>query len=361
VNLKFLYNFYYIHFNWKQLPLFLNLFFISFNFINLKISEAKRVLIIRLSSLGDVLLTTPVVRGLKKNYPGLTIDFLVKPNFDVAIRLNPNVSSVIIYSDTPEIVAQLKKNNYNLVIDLHNNFRTKKIVGQLGIPHYKFVKPNLEKFLLVHTKINLLKEKKPIPVRYAEVIPDFNLDDKGLELFIPDSIHSELEGLNNVVGFAPGAFHFTKRWLIEYYAELGEKLTEEGYTIAILGGDSDKAVCSDLQKMISNSLDLSNNNNLFQTAAHIKKCKVLICNDSGLMHTASAIGTPVIAIFGSTVKEFGFAPYGIKSIVVENSELKCRPCTHIGKTKCPKGHFKCMKEIMPDLLYEKFKKFSDNL
>jgi len=327
----------------------------------LKVSEAKKVLIIRLSSLGDVLLATPVVRSLKKNYPDLTIDFFVKQNFEVAIRLNPNINSMIIYNDSPELATQLKENNYDLVIDLHNNFRTKKIVKQLGLPYYKFIKPNLEKFLLVHTKINLLKEKKPIPVRYAEVIPDFNLDDKGLELFIPDGIHSELEGLNNVVGFAPGAFHFTKRWLIEYYAELGKKLNEDGYTIAILGGESDKTICMDLQKMIPNSLDLSNNNNLFQTAAHIKNCEALICNDSGLMHTASAIGTPVIAIFGSTVREFGFAPYGIKSIVVENSELKCRPCTHIGKSKCPKGHFKCMKEITPDLLYEKFKKFLEDL
>lgn len=337
------------------------MFFISFNLITLEVSEAKRVLIIRLSSLGDVLLATPVVRSLKKNYPGLSIDFLVKQNFDAAVRLNPHIDNVIIYTDSPKLTSQLKENNYDLVIDLHNNFRTKKIVKQLGLPYYKFIKPNLEKFLLVHTKINLLKEKKPIPVRYAEVIPDFKLDDKGLDLIISEDVYSEMNDLNNVIGFAPGAFHFTKRWLIEYYAELGKKLTDDGYKIAILGGESDKTICGNLHKMIPNSLDLSNNNDLPQTAAHIKNCKVMICNDSGLMHTASAVGTPVISIFGSTVQEFGFAPYGVKNIVVENSELKCRPCTHIGKSKCPKGHFKCMKEITPDLLYEKFKKFLEDL
>ncbi len=337
------------------------MFFISFNLIILKVSEAKKVLIIRLSSLGDVLLTTPVVRSLKKNYPDLSIDFLVKRNFEAAVRLNPHIDNVIIYTDSPKLTSQLKENNYNLVIDLHNNFRTKKIVKKLGLPYYKFIKPNLEKFLLVHTKINLLKKKKPIPVRYAEVIPDFKLDDKGLDLFISEDVNSELDGLNNVIGFAPGAFHFTKRWPIEYYAGLGKKLTDDGYTIAILGGESDKMICSNLHKIIPNSLDLSNNNELFKTAAHIKRCKVLICNDSGLMHTASAIGTPVISIFGSTVKEFGFAPYGIKNIVVENNELKCRPCTHIGKSKCPKGHFNCMKEITPDILYQKFNNFMVSL
>ncbi|VAX18690.1 Lipopolysaccharide core heptosyltransferase III [hydrothermal vent metagenome] len=327
----------------------------------MKVSEAKRVLIIRLSSLGDVLLTTPVIRSLKKNYPDLTIDFLIKKNFEAAIQLNPNIDSMIIYNDSPELTAQLKENNYDLIIDLHNNFRTKKIVKQLGLPCYKFIKPNLEKFLLIHTKINLLKDKKTITVRYAEIIPEFQLDDKGLELFIPENVHSELEGLSNVVGFAPGAFHYTKRWPIEYYAELGNKLNDEGYTIVILGGESDKTICSDLQKMIPDSLDLSNNNDLSQTAVHIKHCKVFICNDSGLMHTASAVGTPVISIFGSTVQEFGFAPYRIKSIVVENNELKCRPCTHIGKSKCPRGHFKCMKKITPDRLYEKFNKFLEDL
>ena len=327
----------------------------------MKVSEAKRVLIIRLSSLGDVLLTTPLVRSLKNNYHDLIIDYLVKPNFEVAVKLNPHINSVIIYNDSPELAIQLKQNNYDLVIDLHNNLRTKKIVRQLGVLHYKFVKPNLEKFLLVHTKINLLKEKKPIPIRYAEVIPENELDDKGLELFIPKDISSELEGSNKVIGFAPGAFHFTKRWPIEYYAELGKKLNKDDYTIAILGGKSDKIICNDLQKMIPNSLDLSNNNDLFRTAVHIKNCKALVCNDSGLMHTASAVGTPVVSIFGSTVKESGFAPYGIKNIVVENSELKCRPCTHIGKSKCPKGHFKCMREITPDLLYKRLNKFLEDL
>lgn len=324
------------------------------------LSKAKRILIIRLSSLGDVLLTTPILRSLKINFPQLSIDFLVKNNFADAIRLNLNINNTIIYNDSPELLMELTKNKYDYVIDLHNNFRSKKIVKKLGLPFDKFVKPNLEKLLLVHFKVNLLKEIKPITERYAEVISDIKLDGNGLELFIPDSIKSELEGFNNVVGICPGAFHFTKRWPIEYYAEFGNRLVKDGFKIAILGGESDKNICTDLQKMIPDSIDLSNNNELFQTVAHMKNCIMVVCNDSGLMHTASAVGIPVISLFGSTVKEFGFSPYEGKSLVIENNNLNCRPCTHIGKSKCPKTHFNCMNAITPNSVYNKFIKFLDN-
>lgn len=337
------------------------MFFISFNLKNLQLSEAKKILIIRLSSLGDVLLTTPVVRSLQQSYPNLSIDFLIKNNFADAIRLNPNISKTIIYDDSHELLKQLKNNKYDLVIDLHNNFRSKKIVRQLKLPAYKFVKPNFKKFILVHFKINLLKDIKPISQRYADVIPNFELDRNGLELFIPESFRSELEEFEKVIGICPGAFHFTKRWPLEFYAEFGRRLTEDGYKVAILGGESERDICKDLQKKTPTSVDLSNNNKLFQTAAHMKNCKTVICNDSGLMHTAAAMGIPLISIFGSTVREFGFAPYGVRNWVVENPDLNCRPCTHIGKSRCSKKHFKCMNEITPSLVYEKFKNLLGSL
>ena len=337
------------------------MYFISFNFKNLKLTEAKKILIIRLSSLGDALLTTPVVRSLKKSYPQLMIDFIIKKNFADTVRLNPNVNSTIIYDDSSELLTQLLNNNYDLVIDLHNNFRSRKIARHLGLPVYKFVKPNFEKFILVHFKINLFRGIKPITQRYASVIPNFELDGYGLDLFIPDSFKSELEEFQNVVGICPGAVHFTKMWPIEFYAEFGRKLIDDGYKVAIFGGDSDKIICSELKKMIPDAIDLSNDNNLFQTAAHMKKCKIVVCNDSGLMHTATALGKPVISIFGSTVKEFGFAPYGVPGLVIENHDLNCRPCTHIGKSKCPKTHFKCMNEIAPNLVYDQFKNLLGSL
>lgn len=327
----------------------------------MNLSQAKKILIIRLSSLGDVLLTTPVVRSIKKKHPDLLINFLIKENFQDAVKLNPNLDKIIIYEDSEVFLDQLKLNDYDMIIDLQNNLRSKKIVKKLELPTYKFVKPNLEKFLLVHFKINLLKDAKPIPVRYADTIPELKLDDYGPELFIPESSQSDLDNQHNNIGFCPGAVHFTKRWPLEYFAELGNKLSNEKYQIVILGGESDRSICSDLQKLIPNSIDLSNNNDLFQTAAHMKNCKLIICNDSGLMHTATSLNIPVISIFGSTVKEFGFAPYKSENLIIEDSTLSCRPCSHIGRKKCPKKHFNCMTKTTAEIVYSQFCEFLERL
>ena len=125
---------------------------------------------------------------------------------------------------------------------------------------------------------------------------------------------------------------------------------EAGLRIALLGGRSDIEICARLSEKIKDSLNLCSNNELFQTAAAMRRCKAVVCNDSGLMHLACAVGVPVITIFGSSVREFGFAPYKCKNLILENKNLKCRPCSHIGRESCPKGHFKCMRDILPEQL-----------
>ena len=122
-------------------------------------------------------------------------------------------------------------------------------------------------------------------------------------------------------------------------------------------GKSDRKICSALQNKIAGSIDLSNDNILLQTAKDMQKCKIVVCNDSGLMHTATSIGVPVASIFGSTVREFGFAPFGVNNLVIENSELSCRPCTHIGRAKCKKKHFNCMMELTPQKVHKEIKDF----
>ncbi len=209
-----------------------------------------------------------------------------------------------------------------------------------------FVKPTLEKLLFVYLKINLLKENISIVKRYAEAAA-VEFDEKGLDLFILTETKAKLESGRKYIGFAPGAKHFTKRWLPEYFVVLGSDLSKQGYQIVLLGGKSDKEICEVIAKQIPNSINLQNDDNLHQTAADMKQCKLVVTNDSGLMHTAAAAGVPLVAIFGSTVKEFGFVPYGVQNLILENNSLFCRPCSHIGKSTCPKKHFKCMKEVTP--------------
>ncbi len=326
-----------------------------------ELSKLNRILIIRLSSLGDILLTTPFLRAIKTQFPHIKIDMLIREEYVDVIKLNPYIDKKFLFKKDDKnnnvLIEQLKNNNYELVIDLQNNLRSKKVVSSLKTNNVKLDKRSFDKFLLVNFKVNKLKEASQIPVRYSNTIQKIKLDEQGLNLFTDKSANAELIGKNNLIGFCPGARHFTKRWPKEYFIELGNKLTQDGSMIVLFGGKIDKEICAELVDKIPDAINLSNNDELLQTAADMKLCKAVICNDSGLMHTASATGTKVIAIFGSTVKEFGFAPYNCSNLILENNSLTCRPCSHIGRSDCPKKHFDCMKSINPDFVFAKVKTF----
>lgn len=326
------------------------------------LENANRILIIRLSSLGDILLSTPLIRNLKQHFPELKIDYLLRDNFLDIISGNPHISEKFIYKNDKEQLsdfkAKLLAQNYDLIIDLQNNLRTKQFLKGFKIRIARFKKQDVKKFLLVKFKINLLIDEKQIPVRYAESISsliktDINafLDDKSLDLFSNREPDKLLAGKEKFVGICPGAKHFTKRWLKKHFIELCKLLNDNGFKPVLFGGKLDKELCGEIKQKIPNAINLCNDNDILKTAADMKKCIAVVSNDSGLMHTAAAVGVPVAAIFGSTVKEFGFTPYNIKNRVVENSGLYCRPCSHIGREDCPEDHFRCMKEIMPRDVY----------
>lgn len=317
-----------------------------------------KILIIRLSSLGDILLTTPVIRALSKKYPNSQIDYIVKKRYSSALQYNPLISSFYLYEKEKikSIKEKIRSKKYDLVIDLQNNLRSCALTLGLRTKVKRFKKPTFKKLLLVWTKINLLKGIKLIPMRYAETA-SLQLDDKGLDLFIPESINPKLVSNKKYIGICPGAKHFTKRWPEEYFIELGNRLGGQNYTVVIFGGKDDKELCKSVSSKIENSIYLCNNDDLLQTAIDMKKCQHIICNDSGLMHTATAVGVPITAIFGSTVSEFGFIPYQSNNTILENNSLSCRPCSHIGRSSCPQEHFKCMKEIKPNTVFDHVKSF----
>jgi heptosyltransferase-2 len=316
-------------------------------------NQLNKIAVIRLSSLGDILLSTPVIRALKQKYPNSEIDFIVREQYKDAVKFNPHISDIIIYDpgNVNSIKDELKNNGYNLIIDLQNNFRSRALIKNSDAEIKRFHKPSIKKFLLVRFKINLLRAMMTIPQMYAEAA-DVQLDENGLDLFIPDNIEPQIERGKSYIGLCPGSKHFTKCWPQEYFIDLGNSLMSKGFDVAVIGGKDDLGVCEYVSGQIKGSINLCNENDLFQTAANIKQCKVVVCNDSGLMHTASAVGIPVIAIFGSTVKEFGFVPYHVRNLLLENKSLSCRPCSHIGLSECPRKHFKCMKEISPNSVLE---------
>ena len=335
--------------------------FVPTIFINLltleQFSKFRRILIIRLSSLGDILLTTPLLRAIKNHYPSIELDYLVRPEYADALKFNPYINKLHFYNRESEqtniLHTQLKETKYNLIIDLQNNLRSKVLSGKLSREVVRFNKKSIDKFLLVKFKINRLKDSPQIPFRYAAVVPGLSLDEKGIELITDKTFDSRVNTNKTNIGLCPGARHFTKRWPEKYFIELGKKLVEQNFQVLLFGGRTDRKICEKISQSIPGSIDLSNDDNLLQTTANMQVCSVVVCNDSGLMHTASASKVKVLAIFGSTVKEFGFTPYNCDHLILENNSLTCRPCSHIGRESCPQKHFNCMNEIYPAKVFEK--------
>lgn len=320
-------------------------------------SRIKKILIIRLGSFGDILLTTPLIRSIKRLNPYIQIDFVVKEEFFELLQKNPYLNNIYKYprvkSQKQILINALTGYNYELVIDLQNNLRSREIVRQLHCRILRFKKNNFKKFLLVHFKINMLKDAPQIPLRYAETA-GIKLDSEGLDFYTDKLPDSKLIPDEKYIGLCPGAKHFTKRWPKEYYTQLGKKLESGGYKVVLFGGLDESAIIENIGKNLGNAVILCCESFL-QTGANMKMCKAIYTNDSGTMHLASALKIPMIAFFGSTVREFGFFPYKAKSIQLENNNLSCRPCTHIGRKSCPKLHFKCMKEIKPDIAFNSLK------
>ncbi|GJQ63244.1 MAG: glycosyl hydrolase [Melioribacteraceae bacterium] len=316
--------------------------------------QIEKILIIRLSSLGDIILTTPVIRAIKLKFPHLKIDFLVKESFIETVKYNKHIDTVHTYEKD---IDGLLTGKYDLVLDLQNNRRSRKITEKLGGMVEKFSKPQLKKFLLVNFKINLFNTIVPISERYAENLVGINVEEPpeiytdNLKISLPEIFNSG----KKVIGICPGSKHYTKMWPEEYYKNLALKLIDVGYNVVIFGGNSDIETGERISGAVSGVVNLTNEDRLSDTVNLMQYCEAVVCNDSGMMHTATAARVNVVAIFGSTVREFGFAPFSEKAVVIENTSLSCRPCSHIGKSFCPKGHFRCMLDLTPEVVFEKLK------
>lgn len=322
----------------------------------LKISLVN-ILVIRLSSLGDVLLTTPLLRVLKENFKESKIDFLVANPYQNILVNNPNLNNIYIYDKSKtlneitywkkNIAAEFPNRKYDLIIDLQNNFRSRHFSFGLANKILRYKKHRLEKLLLVNFKIKPQKVI-PIPERYIRALSPLGIvpDDKGLELYF-----RKTDKNTKLILFAPGAKHYTKRWLPKYYAVLAEMLANDGYEIGLIGGKDDFEICEQIAKSAKCKISNYSGTDSVQLSSELISSSILlVSNDSAAMHFAAAIQTPIVAIFGSTVPELGFAPYHSEHLIIE-TELSCRPCTHIGRANCPKKHFNCMKQISPKSVY----------
>lgn len=330
--------------------------------------EPKKILLLRLSAIGDIVLTTPLIRALRQRFPNARIDFVIKKNFAELVKHNSQLN--VVHCVEPEQglrgLAQLgkllRRERYEVVLDLHRNFRTRFLTRACNAPCAGYYQKHiLRRWLFVKFKTATMQHVPPVAQRYLQAAAFLNLQDDGAgtELFW-NAAHEEearrvlfeagLKEEHALICLAPGAGYFTKRWPVEYFAEVARAFaaSDKKNALVILGGKQDIALGKFLrEKSGVEIIDLTGTCSLLASAAIIKRSRLLLANDSGLMHIAEAVGTPVLALFGSTTRELGFFPQRATSHVLEHPNLDCRPCSHLGHRTCPRGHFRCMKEITP--------------
>ncbi|MBI1305752.1 MAG: glycosyl transferase [Bacteroidetes bacterium] len=316
-----------------------------------------KILIIRFSSIGDIVLTTPVVRCLKKQIPDCEIHYFTKPGFRSLLKFNPYIDRVITL-DEPNLTHQLRAEKYDHIIDLHNNLRTWKYAALLGRRFHRFNKINLAKWLAVQKLANRLPDIHVVD-RYMNTVSFLGIknDEKGLDYF-PDPATPEISGLPEApfLVAAIGGQHETKKMPVAKWRELFNAVS---CPIVLIGGKEDTEAGNQISSGFINAVNLCGKLSIDQSALVIKKSRLVVTHDTGMMHIASALKKTILAIWGNTIPEFGMYPYlpgeGSENFEVKN--LGCRPCSKIGSDVCPNGHFLCMKNQNTNKMAESVNRF----
>lgn len=317
----------------------------------------SKFLIIRFSSIGDIVLTTPVIRCLKKQVPDAEVHFLVKDKFRSVVEHNPYIDKLHVLAHSWELmIEELKTENYDYIIDLHHNAKTLRLKSALKKKSFSFYKLNIQKYIYTSLKINMLP-RVHIVDRYLKTVASFGVenDGAGLDYFIAkeEEIKKEDIPASHSAGYIAcviGAAHGTKRWPVHKWKEFCKKMD---HPIILLGGPEDKVNGDEIAAV--DNIKIYNSCGKFklnESADIVRRSKMVISNDTGLMHIAAAYKKPVISLWGNTVPSFGMYPYyGNKYTdvqlfdILETKKLWCRPCSKIGYDKCPLRHFKCMENI----------------
>ncbi|MFY8090883.1 MAG: glycosyltransferase family 9 protein [Chitinophagaceae bacterium] len=313
--------------------------------------QSPKILFLRFSSIGDIVLTTPVIRCVKKQIPGCTIHYVVKANYANVLKNNPYIDQIIEYDGNWDaLLSDLKYNQYDYVIDLHHNIRTLRIKQILNVKSFSFPKLNIQKWLYTSLKINLLPNTHIVD-RYFKTVQKLKVknDGLGLDFFIgnQESLKENDLPTTHLFGFIAiviGAALETKKMPVEKIIELCNRIN---YPIILLGGKEDIKAADEICKIdevkIYNSCGKFS---LAESADILRKSKLVITHDTGLMHIAAAFKKPILSIWGNTTQKFGMFPYygniSAPHMAFEVDNLQCRPCSKIGYHRCPKKHFKCM-------------------
>jgi len=328
--------------------------------------NVKKILIIQTAFIGDVILTTPLVEALAEDFPDAKIDFLTIPRSKSLLESNPKINNLIIFdkrgqdrglSGLLRVGNILKNNQYNLCITPHRSLRSAYLSWKtqaeirIGfdrtawksafthIVKYESGFHEIERNLSLLSAIGISKNMN-FPVLYSTA-----QDKDKVDAFL---YKTNLDEKKKLFAVAPGSVWATKRWLEDYYKKFCHLMEDQGLKIVLVGGQEDQDLCERIAGYCHHVLTAAGNFNLRETYYLLTKCSGILSNDSAPLHLGMAAGITVFAIFGPTVPEFGFAPFGPHSKTFENRELACRPCAIHGSNKCPIKTFECMESLAPE-------------
>jgi lipopolysaccharide heptosyltransferase II len=323
------------------------------------------ILIVRFSSIGDIILTTPVIRAIRARHPAARITFVVREDFADLIRHNPRIDTLIPWPHRAPLGAlarQLRSEQWTHRLDLHGSWRSWQLRAMVGGSWTGYPKHRVRRSLLIASRRRLGGDLGPIVERYAEAARELGitLDERPAEVFISVDAEQaasrflEQRGLGRtrrLLALVPGAAHFTKRWPPEHWAALVDRLVPST-DLVILGGRQEEALGRSLAERGGQAVaSAAGEFSLLGSAALLRKSAAVVAGDTGMMHLATAVGTPTIALYGPGVEQFGFYPWRGAARVLER-DLYCRPCSAHGSARCPQGHHRCLTEIAPAEVFE---------
>ncbi len=322
------------------------------------------VLLVRFSSIGDILLTTPLVRALARRHPEAKLVYVTKRALAPLVSDNPHLADVVTLApDEPvrHLARRLRACGPTHGLDLHGSLRSSALRLLVRCRWAGYRKRKLARTLLISTKLDTYRGRVPVAERYFEAARglDTRPDGGPPEFFLGRGATERVtqwlaaRGLADGQGgaggalaaLAPGAAHATKRWPVAYWSALAERLRTAGYRSVVVGGPEDRGLA---QQLVAGGAAASaaGEFSLQETGALLARSRVVVSGDTGVMHMATGVGAPVVALFGPTVEQFGFFPYRAPAVVLQR-QLDCRPCSATGTATCPLGHHRCLADVAP--------------
>jgi lipopolysaccharide heptosyltransferase II len=334
-------------------------------------AAAPNVLAVRFSSIGDVLLITPLLRAIRHRHPAARITVLTKQAYVPLLSHNPHLERVIgVRPDRSlaSVAAELRAGQYTHRLDLHDSLRTRLLRTLVPGRWRTYPKHRAARALLIYAKRNRYRDRRPVAERYFSSAGDLDVAPDGgpPEFFLSADAEREasvwlaarsLAHERPMIAVAPGAAHATKRWPLGHWQALIRRLVAQGFDVSIMGGADDATIGGELSQTAEGRVvSAAGAFGLQGTGALLRRSAALVSGDTGVMHMATGVGTPVVALFGPTVEAFGFFPYTNRARVLELA-LPCRPCSSKGGPSCPLGHHRCMIDILPETVYGTVRQF----